>query len=251
MTTLFASDVHIYPSHQGNREAFVDFLHHQVRGAEALYILGDLFHCWIGDEACEMSYYLPVIDGFRSLTRAGISINLIVGNRDFLLGERFEHESGCKLLSDPSVIDLYGRKVVIMHGDTLCTEDHGYQKFRQTVRGESWRQQFLSKSITERERLCDEYSEMSDASKSNKSLEIMDATPEAIEKIMRQHEVRDMIHGHTHRPGEHIFDLDGKKARRVVLGDWYNGSSFLACSESGWHLDSGKRKQTRQNTAGN
>lgn len=241
MSTLFVSDVHLYPSHQGNRKAFLDFLNDETESVEKLYVLGDLFHCWIGDEACYLPYYKPVIEAFRRLTQSGIQIFLIVGNRDFLLGKGFEQESGVMLLPEHSTINLYGKNVLILHGDTLCSDDREYQKFRQMVRAESWRKEFLSKSVAERSRLCDEYSEQSDLSKSKKNMDIMDATPSAVEELMRKHDVLYLIHGHTHRPGKHEFLLDGRVAHRIVLGEWYQGTSFLKCVGDDWKLVTRKR----------
>ena len=172
----------------------------------------------------------------RTLTAAGTPVYLMRGNRDFLLGPRFEQETGCQLIDDPTVIDLYGTAVLLMHGDTLCTDDVDYLAFRRMTRAESWQRDFLAKPIDERDTIARGHRELSQQSTAQKAPEIMDVTQPAVVATLRQHGVRQLIHGHTHRPGEHVFELNGKPARRTVLGDWYRQGSVLRCTPTGCAL---------------
>ena len=159
------------------------------------------------------------------------------GNRDFLMGRGFEQATGCRLLADPARIDLYGTPTLLMHGDTMCTDDVEYMHFRKMVRDPAWQQEFLKKSVEERDRIGSEYREISRNSTAAKQPEIMDVNQNAVEAIMREHRVLRLIHGHTHRPREHLFTLDGRPARRMVLGDWYTQGSVLRVDANGWVLE--------------
>lgn len=236
MTTLFISDLHLSAARPGVTALFLDFLAREARHAEALYVLGDFFEYWIGDEAVQQEEYRPIVAGMRRLAGQGTPIYVMHGNRDFLLGADFERASGARLIPDPSVIDLYGTRTLLMHGDALCTADVEYLAIRKTTRTEEWRRQFLAKSVAERERLARGYREQSRRATAAKLPEIMDVTPAAVSDAMRRHGVRHLIHGHTHRPGEHAFALDGAPARRFVLGDWYEQGSVLRCDASAWRL---------------
>lgn len=237
MATLFISDLHLTAARPEITTLFLDFLAHEARRADALYILGDLFEYWIGDEAVAAPEYRPMIAGMRALADAGVPLHVMHGNRDFLMGAGFEQATGCRLLPDPARIELYGRPVLLTHGDALCTRDEEYMSFRTVVRNPEWQRAFLAKSLAEREAIARNYRELSRQSTAAKRPEIMDVTPEAVLDLMRAHGVRDLIHGHTHRPGEHRFDLDGVPARRLVLGDWYDQGSVLRCTPTGWSLD--------------
>ncbi|MDX1489133.1 MAG: UDP-2,3-diacylglucosamine diphosphatase [Acidiferrobacterales bacterium] len=236
MSTLFISDLHLCAERPAITELFVKFLRTRALDADALYILGDLFEYWIGDEAVSRDDYSPVIAGMRALLETGTPIYAMHGNRDFLLGAEFERESGAKLLPDPSLIDLYGTPVLLMHGDSLCTDDVEYQAFRKMVRSEAWQRQYLVKSVAERDAISRRYRELSKNASANKRPEIMDVNQDAVETTMRQHHVYDLIHGHTHRPAQHYFELDGIRARRAVLGDWYEQGSVLRCAGDEWML---------------
>ncbi|HYM48553.1 MAG TPA: UDP-2,3-diacylglucosamine diphosphatase [Burkholderiaceae bacterium] len=225
--TLFISDLHLSAARPAIGELFLGFLKGEARQARALYILGDLFEYWIGDEATEFDEHRATIAGLRELTASGVPAYVICGNRDFLLGPGFERASGCRLLSDPTRLELYGTPVLIMHGDLLCTDDTEYMKFRQMVRNPAWQREFLAKPFAEREAIARRYREISVETTAAKKPEIMDVTPVAVAEIMRAHKVRQLIHGHTHRPAQHEFTLDGKPARRTVLGDWYDQGSVL------------------------
>jgi UDP-2,3-diacylglucosamine hydrolase len=237
MGTLFISDLHLSAERPAIVALFLEFLRTRARGAEALYILGDLFEYWIGDDVAEQPEYRPLLDGLRALTQAGVPVYVMHGNRDFLLGAGFEQASGCRLIPDPTVITLYGEPVLLMHGDTLCTDDLPYLKFRQMVRNPDWVKMFLGKPLAERGAIVRDYREISKAATAAKKPEIMDANPGAVEAALRAHQVRHLIHGHTHRPAQHVVTLDGATARRTVLGDWYDQGSVLACNRNGCTLE--------------
>jgi len=229
MSTLFISDLHLSTERPAITALFLDFLHTRARQAEALYILGDLFEYWIGDDVATLPEYRPLIDGLRELTAAGVPVYVMHGNRDFLLGDGFAQQTGCRLIPDPTLVSLYGENVLLMHGDTLCTDDVAYLKFREMVRNPDWVKMFLGKSVAERVAIVRDYREISKTATATKKPEIMDVNPLAVEAAMRQHGVRHLIHGHTHRPAQHDLQLDGQRARRTVLGDWYDQGSVLVC----------------------
>jgi UDP-2,3-diacylglucosamine hydrolase len=234
--TLFISDLHLAADRPDIAGLFLKFLATEARTADALYILGDLFEYWIGDEQVDWPEYRPVVAALRAVVDAGVPVSVIVGNRDFLMGADFEAASGCRRLSDVTRIDLYGEPVVIMHGDELCTRDTEYMKFRAVVRNPGWQRAFLEKSVDERRRIAGEYREISQQTTAAKKPEIMDVTPEAVDELLRRHGVHHLIHGHTHRPAQHRFMLDGQPARRTVLGDWYEQGSVLRCRPGGCEL---------------
>ncbi|BAU47308.1 UDP-2,3-diacylglucosamine hydrolase [Sulfurifustis variabilis] len=250
MATLFISDLHLTAARPEITALFLDFLAREARGADALYILGDLFEYWIGDEAVDAPEYRPMIAGLRGLTDAGVPLYVMHGNRDFLMGPAFERATGCRLLPDPARIDLYGTAVLLTHGDALCTRDEEYMTFRAVVRDPEWQRGFLTKSVAEREAIARNYRELSRQSTAAKRPEIMDVTPAAVTELLRARGVRDLIHGHTHRPAEHVFELDGAPARRVVLGDWYDQGSVLRCTPDGWSLATLTRVEARQRRMG-
>ncbi len=237
MATLFISDLHLYAGRPAITELFLDFLRTRAAAAEALYILGDLFEFWVGDDATSEDQFRPIVDAIRRLTASGVPVRVMRGNRDFLMGPGFESDTGCRLLPDPSMVDLYGTRVLLMHGDTLCTADTEYMAFRTQIRNRAWQRDFLTKSLAERNTIFSSYREISKASTAKKSPEIMDVTQDAVESALRAHGAFNLIHGHTHRPGEHVFKLDGRKARRVVLGDWYQHGSVLRCDRDEWVLE--------------
>jgi len=236
-TTLFISDLHLCGARPVITELFLDFLRQRASQTRALYILGDLFEYWIGDEAAAQPEFRPVIGALHTLAQSGTAVWVMHGNRDFLMGEAFAKASGCRLLDDPTCIDLYGTPTLLTHGDTLCTDDTEYMAFRAVVRTASWQKEFLAKSMQERDAIVRSYREISKSSTANKKPEIMDANQKAVEAIMHAHGVHRMIHGHTHRPREHRFDLDGRSAQRMVLGDWYEQGSVLECNAQGWKLE--------------
>jgi UDP-2,3-diacylglucosamine hydrolase len=235
--TLFISDLHLTPARPAINALLLNFLATRARTARALYILGDLFEYWIGDEAVAHPAVQPLAEALRALTGHGVPVYVLHGNRDFLLGPGFERATGARVLPDPSVIDLDGERVLISHGDQLCTADIEYLKFRTVVRNPQWQQEFLAKSFAEREAMARSYRELSQQAMADKKPEIMDVTPQAVDELMRAHNVRNLIHGHTHRPFDHRFTLDGTPARRIVLGDWYEQGSVLVCQNNQWILE--------------
>lgn len=232
--TLFISDLHLDPSRPEITNLFLAFLQ-RARAAEALYILGDLFEAWIGDD--DDSELAGVVrEALQELTRAGVPAFLMHGNRDFLLGGTFERQSGCQLLADPTVIDLYGEPTLLMHGDLLCTDDHAYMQFRAQVHDPAWQQTVLAKPLAERREMAAALRGESAQANAGKQTELMDVNAETVSAVMREHRVQRLIHGHTHRPAVHEFLLDGAPARRIVLGDWYDQGSMLRCDAKGCEL---------------
>jgi UDP-2,3-diacylglucosamine hydrolase len=237
-TTLFISDLHLCGARPAITGLFLDFLHRRARASDALYILGDLFEFWIGDEAVEQEEFRSVIRGLRELTSSGTPVFVMHGNRDLLMSDGFENATGVRLLKDPACIDLYGTPTLLMHGDSLCTDDTEYMIFRAKVRSAAFQKDFLGKSVAERDQIIRGYREISKSSTAAKKPEIMDVNQQAVESVMREHHVQRLIHGHTHRPKEHLFNLDGRPARRMVLGDWYEQGSVLSVDAHGWVLES-------------
>jgi len=236
-TTLFISDLHLCGARPAITGLFLDFLRRRARTSDALYILGDLFEYWIGDEAVEQEEFRSIIRGLRELTASGTPVFVMHGNRDFLMAHDFEQSTGVRLLKDPTHVDLYGTPTLLMHGDSLCTDDTEYMTFRAKVRSPAWQKEFLGKSTAERDRIVRDFREISKNSTATKKPEIMDVSQKAVESVMREHHVQRLIHGHTHRPKEHVFNLDGRPAQRMVLGDWYEQGSVLSVDARGWMLE--------------
>ncbi len=236
MTTLFISDLHLSHERRDIISLFENFLADTARRAEALYILGDLFDIWLGDDLSP-NYYPTAVEALRRTTEADIPVHIMHGNRDFLIGQDFADATGCQLITDPIVIDLYGIPTVLTHGDLLCTDDVEYQAFRKHVRNPVAQQQFLALCPEDRIETAANYRAESLKRMGEKTEEIMDANQNAIETLMREHGVTQLIHGHTHRPGSHEFSLDKKSAKRIVLGDWYHQGSVLECDSRGCRVE--------------
>ena len=200
-----------------------------------LYILGDLFEAWLGDDDTS-DFHREITTALHTCVQGGTPVFVMHGNRDFLIGAEFEKQSGCRLLPDPSVIDVGGMPVLIMHGDTLCTDDIEYQEFRITVRDAEWQRQFLTKPLQQRREIARHLRDESQIRTRAKSEQIMDVNQQTVERVMREHHISLLIHGHTHRPALHDFILDGKPARRIVLGDWYEQGSVLTHDARGFML---------------
>jgi len=235
MATLFISDLHLSGDRPDTTVLFIEFLNNEARQAEALYILGDLFEAWLGDDMV-LPEYSDAIASMKALSDSGVPVYVMHGNRDFLLGEKFAEMSGASLLDDPTVIDLYGHPTMLLHGDTLCTDDVRYQQFRAMVRDPAWQQKMLALKPEERLKLAREYREMSQAETGNKAEDIMDVNQQAVEQVMQTKGIYRMIHGHTHRPAIHDFVIDTQPAQRIVLGDWYEQGSVLRCDAEGCDL---------------
>lgn len=238
MATLFISDLHLADGRADITAAFLDFLKTQARTAEALYILGDLFEYWIGDEALDLGDHPRIIAALKALSAHGVPLYVMVGNRDFMIGPHFAKATGCKLLPDPSLINLYGTPTLLTHGDDLCTDDHAHMQFRAMVRDPAWQAMVLQKSVAEREAMAREYRAMSDSGNAIKDEAIMDVNQDAVVQAMNTHKVAHMIHGHTHRPAVHQLMSAQGPSRRIVLGDWYTQGSVLECDDSGCALKS-------------
>lgn len=234
--TYFIADLHLDNSRPQITQLFTDFLSEIQEDAKTLYILGDLFEYWIGDDvlnlptkACPSTVKLMqlVMIELKKLVDHGVEVHLTHGNRDFLIGNQFIQAIGANLLDENHVIDLCGTPTLIMHGDTLCIDDIEYQKLRVILRNPQWQANFLSRSIQERIKEADNLRKISQEQTKTKHDELLDVNQNEVEKIMRKFNVAQLIHGHTHRPATHEFILDGKPAKRIVLGDWHQQSSFL------------------------
>ncbi len=235
MTVLFISDLHLDPARPDITRQCLDFLDAEAGRAQSLYILGDLFEAWIGDDDPDPEKR-RVADRLGALSAGGTPVFFMHGNRDFLVGADFARRTGCRLLEDPTVVDLFGERVLLMHGDTLCTDDVEYQAFRAMVRNPAWQAEFLSKTLEERAALARTARDRSRAASAGKPAEIMDVNDGAVAEAMGRHEVRLLLHGHTHRPAVHHFRLDGRDATRIVLGDWYEQGSAVRWDADGYEL---------------
>ena len=219
MTTLFISDLHLEESRPDITGAFLSFLKEEAPGAEQLYILGDFFEAWIGDDE-RTPLQEQVATALHTLSENGTKISLMHGNRDFLLGEDFCARAGATLLDDPTLIDLHGTPTLLMHGDSLCTADVEYQKFRANMRNPQTQKLILARPLKDRQQMARQLREISMATNRGKAEGIMDVTPDEVVRVMEAHDVPLLIHGHTHRPAEHSLEVNGKTAKRIVLGDW-------------------------------
>jgi len=235
LATLFISDLHLHPSRPAIITCFLEFMVDQQGKAEALYILGDLFEAWIGDDHPE-SAYQPVKSALRACADAGTPVYLMYGNRDFMIGKQFSNETGCTLLTDPTRIDLYGRPTLLMHGDTLCTDDLEYQALRSKVRDPAWQQQVIRLPADERLMLAQQARSLSALSTQHKDEYIMDANQDEVLRVAEQYQVALIIHGHTHRPGIHSFKAGNRAITRIVLGDWYESGNVLIVDDQGWQF---------------
>ncbi|WP_436857186.1 UDP-2,3-diacylglucosamine diphosphatase [Citrobacter tructae] len=226
MTTLFIADLHLCTEEPAIVAGFLRFLAGDARQADALYILGDLFEAWIGDDDPN-PLHREIATAIKAVVKSGVPCFFIHGNRDFLLGKRFARESGMTLLPQEKVLDLYGRQVLIMHGDTLCTDDAGYQAFRAKVHQRWLQMLFLSLPLFIRKRVAAKMRAGSKAANSSKSQEIMDVNPQTVIAEMEKYHVQWLIHGHTHRPDVHELSANGMPAFRVVLGAWHSEGSMV------------------------
>lgn len=237
LPTVFIADLHLDERRPQIVQLFMQFLQQTAGRTDALYILGDLFEAWIGDDAVPADH--PVIQALAGFTATGTPLYVMRGNRDFLLGNRFAEATGATMLDDPTIIRLGDEPVLLMHGDLLCTDDHEYQQFRAMVNDPAWQEQFLARTVDERIALAKEAREES-ASRNNMladtSDSIMDVNSDTVVATMREHGVHRLIHGHTHRPNRHRFELDGRPAERIVLGDWFEQGSVLRCHEGDYDL---------------
>jgi UDP-2,3-diacylglucosamine hydrolase len=236
MATLLISDLHLDPDRPQITALFESYLaSDEVRRADALYILGDLVEAWIGDDD-DAELPQRIATATRGVRDAGVPVYFMAGNRDFLLGDAFARRAGMTLLDDGVVHDIHGRATLLMHGDVLCTDDVAYQAVRQEVRNPQWQKQILSMPLDARRAFAAKAREDSKAHTGSTMESIMDVNADAVARTMRKAGVTRLIHGHTHRPAMHAFELDGKAAERIVLGDWYEQGSVLRVDGTGAEL---------------
>ncbi len=230
--SLFISDLHLAPERPGMIKLFEKFVDDIAAHADTLYILGDFLEYWIGDD--DRAHGLePVFAALDRLHQAGTTIRLMHGNRDFLIGHKLARQYHFEIINDPNMHSFSGQPVLLMHGDLLCTDDIAYQNYRRKARNKIIQRIFLSLPLFIRERIAKSLRETSEKATSYKSADIMDVNQQAVEDTMRKTGVNTLIHGHTHRPGMHEFELDGKKVKRIVLGDWYQDGNYLRINDDG------------------
>ncbi len=240
MTTLFISDLHLAADRPEIGEQLIHFLQKEAVGADALFILGDLFETWIGDDDPD-PYHATIKMALSSVVKTGTPVFFMHGNRDFMVGEAFSAETGIQLLPDPFVVGLYGKDVLLSHGDAYCIDDVEYQAARKMTRDPEWQAMMLQKTLEERRAFADQSRAASHAHGKGISEKISDVNVEAIENAMQEHNVRLMVHGHTHRPSVHAQTIRGMTAKRIVLGDWFDQGSVLRWNQRGPQLRSMSR----------
>ena len=230
------SDLHLEESRPDITQAFLRFVDEIEPRADALYILGDFFESWIGDDE-DTELQLLIKKRLKDFSDLGKQLYFMHGNRDFLIGDLFAQQTGATILPDPSVIEFNGEPVLLMHGDSLCTGDTGYMKFRKTIRNPSFLEPFLKRSLEERRITAQQLRAMSQANNQSKSMEIMDVTPEEVLREMAEHKVQTLIHGHTHRPDIHALEVNQAPGKRFVLGDW---------DKTLWYIEIGSTIELKQ-----
>lgn len=236
MPSLFVSDLHLTEERPEANERFISFVEGKARDAEALYILGDFFEYWVGDDDLGDPFNAVIGGLLSNLTRAGVRLYFLHGNRDFLIGERFCAATGARPLPDPSVHEVEGVKTLLVHGDTLCTDDLEYQAWRRRARDPAFQAEFLAKPLAERRQAVLEMREKSRLVVQGKTPQIMDVNEDAVREAMRSHGVRRLMHGHTHRPGRHALEVDGERCERWVLPDWYGRGGYIEVNRRGPRL---------------
>jgi UDP-2,3-diacylglucosamine hydrolase len=241
VAALFISDLHIDAGSPAILEQFLGFLATEAAQAEALYILGDLFESWVGDDAADPAQ-AAAIEGLHALTSKGVPCFVMHGNRDFLLAEQFCRRSGAELLPDPLIVTLYGERVLVMHGDALCTDDRAYQRLRATVRDASWQREFLALSVASRRALAGAARAGSQAHTAAMEYAITDVNADSVAAALRGSGTATLLHGHTHRPAIHALKVDGRPCTRIVLGDWHHQGSVLRWDQDGPELASLSRQ---------
>jgi UDP-2,3-diacylglucosamine hydrolase len=235
MATLFISDLHLEDGRAETTALLLSFLAREAAGADALYILGDLFEYWVGDDA-PSACAIDVATALRKLSDAGLPCYFQHGNRDFLIGEEYAALAGFKILPEEFVTELYGERVLLMHGDSMCTDDVVYQEFRALVRDPEWQREILRQPVAERVTLARDARDASAQHKGKVGMEIMDVNAGEVAAAFERHGVQRMIHGHTHRPAIHDLVINGQRAQRIVLGDWYTRGSVLRVTPDGYDL---------------
>ena len=230
--TLFISDLHLDASRPEATARFEKFLAETAPGSDALYILGDLFEYWVGDDGLSLQFPHLIAEELKGAA-SKLPVRFMHGNRDFLVANEFSRATGVELVADPMKVDLYGRRTLLMHGDTLCTDDTEYQAFRAQVRDPAWQRAALARPLNERVAMAQGLRADSEDAKAGKSMQIMDVSARAVEEAFAASGCDLLIHGHTHRPGRHVHRVDGRECERWVLPDWYGRGGYLEMSAAG------------------
>ena len=236
MTTLFISDLHLDAKSPEIGEQFLRFLEGEAADADALYILGDLFESWVGDDDPDPHYAL-MKSALRALVESGVPVFFMHGNRDFMIGEQFAAETGVTLLGDPTPIELHGEKVLLSHGDALCIDDKQYQQVRLMTRNPDWQAMMRAKPLQERIAFAEHARQQSKEYNDSVGEDIMDVNQDAVVGTFRTRGVDILLHGHTHRPAVHDVELADRTAMRIVLGDWYEQGSVVRWDDNGPRLE--------------
>ena len=233
---FFISDLHLTADRPIPVRLFEQFMQHTAPQAAALYILGDFFEAWVGDDDLTLPFHTEIAEQIKDLVALGVPVFFLPGNRDFLAGPALAKATGWTSLDDPTLIDLHGTKTFISHGDAYCTDDAAYQSFRSQVRNEGWQTQFLAKPLDERRAIAKSIREQSEHAKAGKKPDIMDVNADAVRSAFQETNARRMIHGHTHRPAQHIMEINRLTCERWVLPDWYETGGYLSCDSDGCQL---------------
>ena len=231
--TLFISDLHLSEDQPDITRLFLRFAHHTAPLADALYILGDLFEYWAGDDDRDTPFHRQITSALSEVSRQNTPVFIMHGNRDFLMDEQLAQACNATLLQDPIVVDLYGTPTLLTHGDAMCTDDVQYQAFRRQVRQPAWRNNFLAQPLAQRKARIEQLRKMSEEQKQSKSTDIMDVNLASVAGQFRAYHYPRMIHGHTHRQKHHLHEVDGKSCERWVLGDWHATGNALQCDATG------------------
>ena len=236
MTTFFVSDLHLEADRQDIGAQFVEFLRTDASEADSLYILGDLFESWVGDDDPN-AHYFTIKRALRKLVDSGVPVYFMHGNRDFMIGKDFANETGIEILKDPQKVSLYGENALLSHGDALCTDDVQYQRIRKMTRDPKWQAAMRAKPLKERLRIAADARRQSLERTLNLDMNIMDVNEDAVKQVIEEHGVDILLHGHTHRPNVHTVDLGHRRAKRIVLGDWYTQGSVVRWNMRGPKLE--------------
>ena len=231
--TLFISDLHLSEDEPHITRLFLGFARSTAPKADALYILGDLFEYWAGDDDRHTPFHQQIISAIREVSLQGTPVFIMHGNRDFLMDLQLAQDCKATILPDPSVLDLYGTPTLLTHGDAMCTDDFQYQAFRKQVRDPAWRSNFLTQPLSQRKTQIEQLRQMSEVQKQTKAMDIMDVNLTTVAEQFRNHRYPRMIHGHTHRQKHHLHEVDGKTCERWVLGDWHETGNALRCDAEG------------------
>lgn len=228
LPALFVSDLHLSEDRPATTAAFIRFLHGPARTAGSLYILGDLFEYWAGDDDVDAPFNRTICAALGELSAHGVAVHYLTGNRDLLAAAGFATAAGLTLLPDPTLIRCGTRRLLLSHGDALCTDDLAYQAFRRQARDPAWQAGFLAQPLAARKAFIENLRRQSEAAKQQKSMEIMDVNAEAVVALLREHGQPTLVHGHTHRPAHHVHAVDGQACERWVLADWHDAPTWLA-----------------------